>query len=84
MSEYDGAAPEAGMMLPFGQGSFSAGGTDESSMDFEPSDMHFTLDELHAFLDEARLHDQYSSAAGMQTQSSMQLMPPQAYDGMIG
>jgi hypothetical protein len=65
MNEYDGAAPA---------GSFS-GGTDESSMDFEPSDMHFTIEELLAFLDEEPLHDQYSSA-GMQTQPSMQLMPP--------
>jgi hypothetical protein len=65
MNEYDGAAPA---------GSFSCG-TDESSMDFEPSDMHFTIEELLAFLDEEPLHDQYSSA-GMQTQPSMQLMPP--------
>jgi hypothetical protein len=64
MNEYDGAAPA---------GSFSVGGTDESSMDYEPSDMGFTFDELLAFLEEAPLHDQYSSA-GMQTQPSMQLM----------
>jgi hypothetical protein len=73
-NEYDGAAPA---------GSFS-GGIDEPSMDYEPSNMGFTFDELLAFLEEAPLHDQHSSAAGIETQSSRQLMPAQAFDGMIG